>query len=104
MRYRRFATDFRYEERGNLWMDTLTGGFTDEKIDLGQTSQIFSVCGLQDVRIRPVVEGHYQVELLEGRSPRVGTATPSPTATTTAKMAIFWPVSQVGSLVFMVGS
>ena len=104
MRYRRFATDFRYEERGNLWMDTLTGGFTDEKIDLVQTSQIFSVCRLPDVRIRPVVEGHYQVELLEGRSPRVGTATPSPTATTTARMAIFWPFSQVGSLIFMVGS
>ena len=38
IRYRRFASDFPYKERGNLWTDTLTGSFTDEKMYVVQTS------------------------------------------------------------------
>lgn len=38
LRYRRFATDFPYRERGNLWTDTLTGSFTDEKMYVVQTN------------------------------------------------------------------
>lgn len=37
LRYRRFATDFSLRERGNIWTDTLTGNFTDEKIYVVQT-------------------------------------------------------------------
>ena len=37
--YRRFASDFPYMERGNLWTDTGTGGFTDEKIYVVQTNR-----------------------------------------------------------------
>ncbi len=92
LQYRRFASDFPYKERGNLWTDTLTGSFTDEKTYVVQTnprvversllmtsepgdlvmgdllrnlrsSQIFSVCGLPDVRIRQTEDHEYQVEL-----------------------------------------
>ena len=92
LRFRRFASDFPYKERGNLWTDTLTGSFTDEKTYVVQTnprvvercllmtsdpgdlvmgdllrnlrsSQIFSVCGLPDVRIRQTEDHDYQVEL-----------------------------------------
>ena len=38
IRYRRFASDFPYKERGNLWTDTLTGSFTDEKMYVVQTN------------------------------------------------------------------
>ena len=38
IRYRRFASDFAYKERGNLWTDTLTGSFTDEKLYVVQTN------------------------------------------------------------------
>ena len=38
LRYRRFATDFPYRERGNLWTDTLTGSFTEEKRYVVQTN------------------------------------------------------------------
>ena len=38
IQYRRFATDFPYRERGNLWTDTLTGSFTDEKLYIVQTN------------------------------------------------------------------
>ena len=38
IRFRRFASDFPYKERGNLWTDTLTGSFTDEKIYVVQTN------------------------------------------------------------------
>ena len=38
IQYRRFASDFPYKERGNLWTDTLTGSFTDEKMYVVQTS------------------------------------------------------------------
>ena len=38
IQYRRFATDFPYKERGNLWTDTLTGSFTDEKMYVVQTN------------------------------------------------------------------
>ena len=38
LRYRRFASDFPYKERGNLWTDTLTGSFTDEKLYVVQTN------------------------------------------------------------------
>lgn len=38
IRYRRFATDFAFQEIGNIWTDTLTGNFTDEKIYVVQTN------------------------------------------------------------------
>ena len=38
LRYRRFASDFPYKERGNLWTDTLTGSFTEEKTYVVQTN------------------------------------------------------------------
>ena len=38
LRYRRFASDFPYKERGNLWTDTLTGSFTDAKMYVVQTN------------------------------------------------------------------
>ena len=38
IRYRRFATDFPFKERGNLWTDTLTGSFTGEKTYVVQTN------------------------------------------------------------------
>ena len=38
LQYRRFASDFPYKERGNLWTDTLTGSFTDEKTCVVQTN------------------------------------------------------------------
>ena len=38
LRYRRFASDFPYKERGNLWTDTLTGSFTGEKMYVVQTN------------------------------------------------------------------
>ncbi len=38
LRYRRFASDFPYKERGNLWTDTLTGNVTEEKTYVVQTN------------------------------------------------------------------
>ncbi len=38
IQYRRFADDFPYEEIGNIWTDTRTGSFTDEKIYVVQTN------------------------------------------------------------------
>ena len=38
IRYRRFASDFPYRERGNIWSDTLTGSFTEEKLYVVQTN------------------------------------------------------------------
>ena len=38
IRYRRFNGDFPYQERGNIWTDTITGNFTDEKIYAVQTN------------------------------------------------------------------
>ncbi len=38
LRYRRFASDFPYKERSNLWTDTLTGSFTNEKMYVVQTN------------------------------------------------------------------
>ena len=38
IRYRRFAADFPYRERGNIWTDTTTGTYTDEKMYVVQTS------------------------------------------------------------------
>ena len=38
IRYRRFATDFPYQEIGNIWTDTSTGSFTEEKIYAVQTN------------------------------------------------------------------
>ena len=38
IRYRRFADDFQYQEIGNIWTDTLTGNFTDDKIYVVQTN------------------------------------------------------------------
>lgn len=37
LRYRRFADDFPYQQLGNIWTDTLTGSFTDEKLYVVQT-------------------------------------------------------------------
>ncbi len=38
LRYRRFAEDFPFQERGNIWTDTLTGNFTEEKLYVVQTN------------------------------------------------------------------
>ena len=38
LQYRRFPSDFPYKARGNLWTDTLTGSFTDEKTYVVQTN------------------------------------------------------------------
>ncbi len=38
LQYRRFPSDFPYKTRGNLWTDTLTGSFTDEKTYVVQTN------------------------------------------------------------------
>lgn len=38
LRYRRFADDFPYQELGNIWTDTITGSFTDEKLYVVQTN------------------------------------------------------------------
>ncbi len=37
IRFRRFSDDFPFRERGNVWTDTLTGNFTEEKIFVVQT-------------------------------------------------------------------
>ena len=47
IRYRRFHEDFPYQERGNIWTDTITGNFTDEKIYAVQTnSKVIERCVL----------------------------------------------------------
>jgi adenine-specific DNA-methyltransferase len=38
IQYRRYATDFPYEAIGNIWTDTITGSFTDDKIYAVQTN------------------------------------------------------------------
>ncbi len=38
VRYRRFHDDFPFQERGNIWTDTITGSFTDAKIYAVQTN------------------------------------------------------------------
>ncbi len=38
IQYRRFATDFPYRARGNVWTDTATGSFTDDKLYVVQTN------------------------------------------------------------------
>jgi len=38
IRYRRFSNDFPFQEVGNIWTDTLTGSFTDEKQYVVQTN------------------------------------------------------------------
>jgi adenine-specific DNA-methyltransferase len=38
IQYRRFADDFPFQERGNIWTDTRTGSFTDEKLYAVQTN------------------------------------------------------------------
>ncbi|HEX5593863.1 MAG TPA: site-specific DNA-methyltransferase [Solirubrobacterales bacterium] len=38
IQYRRFFDDFPYRKRGNLWTDTGTGNFTDEKVYVVQTN------------------------------------------------------------------
>ena len=38
LQYRRFASDFPFKERGNIWTDTQTGSFTDEKLYVVQTN------------------------------------------------------------------
>ena len=45
IRYRRFAEDFPYAKRGNIWTDTQTGNFTDSKIYVVQTnSKVIERC------------------------------------------------------------
>ena len=38
IQYRRFESDFPFEEIGNIWTDTQTGNFTDEKVYVVQTN------------------------------------------------------------------
>lgn len=38
LQYRRFADDFPFKEIGNIWTDTRTGNFTDEKVYVVQTA------------------------------------------------------------------
>ena len=38
LRFRRFADDFPYAAHGNMWTDTLTGNFTDDKVYVVQTN------------------------------------------------------------------
>lgn len=45
LQYRRFADDFPFKERGNIWTDTRTGNFTDEKVYAVQTaSKVIERC------------------------------------------------------------
>ena len=37
IRYRRFADDFPFQQLGNIWTDTITGNFTDDKVYVVQT-------------------------------------------------------------------
>ncbi|TBC02106.1 site-specific DNA-methyltransferase [Rhizobium ruizarguesonis] len=37
IRYRRFSDDFPFQQLGNLWTDTITGNFTDDKVYVVQT-------------------------------------------------------------------
>jgi adenine-specific DNA-methyltransferase len=37
IRYRRFSDDFPFQQIGNMWTDTITGNFTDEKVYVVQT-------------------------------------------------------------------
>ncbi|QOZ36994.1 site-specific DNA-methyltransferase [Bradyrhizobium sp. CCBAU 53421] len=37
IRYRRFADDFPFQQTGNIWTDTITGNFTDDKVYVVQT-------------------------------------------------------------------
>jgi adenine-specific DNA-methyltransferase len=39
IRYRRFHTDFPFQEIGNIWTDTITGNFTDKKLYVVQTNR-----------------------------------------------------------------
>ncbi len=38
IQYRRFASDFPYKERGNIWTDTTTGTYTERKMYVVQTN------------------------------------------------------------------
>ncbi|HOD08317.1 MAG TPA: site-specific DNA-methyltransferase [Myxococcota bacterium] len=45
LRYRRFPEDFPFEEIGNVWTDTRTGNFTDDKVYVVQTgSKVIQRC------------------------------------------------------------
>src|SRR6202034_1766838 len=37
IRYRRFSDDFPFQQVGNMWTDTITGNFTDDKVYVVQT-------------------------------------------------------------------
>jgi adenine-specific DNA-methyltransferase len=37
LRYRRYADDFPFQQTGNIWTDTITGNFTDDKVYVVQT-------------------------------------------------------------------
>lgn len=37
IRYRRYADDFPFQQMGNIWTDTITGNFTDDKVYVVQT-------------------------------------------------------------------
>jgi adenine-specific DNA-methyltransferase len=38
LRYRRFHSDFPFQQLGNIWTDTITGNFTDEKLYVVRTN------------------------------------------------------------------
>ena len=45
IRYRRLVDDFAYTVRGNMWTDTITGSFTEEKVYVVQTnSKVIERC------------------------------------------------------------
>lgn len=45
IRYRRFCDDFPFQQMGNIWTDTITGNFTDDKVYVVQTgSKVIERC------------------------------------------------------------
>jgi adenine-specific DNA-methyltransferase len=51
LQYRRFASDFGFAEIGNVWTDTRTGNFTDDKLYVVQTSsKVIERCILMATR------------------------------------------------------
>lgn len=45
IRYRRFCNDFPFQQMGNIWTDTITGNFTDDKVYVVQTgSKVIERC------------------------------------------------------------
>lgn len=45
IRYRRYSDDFPFQQMGNIWTDTITGNFTDDKVYVVQTgSKVIERC------------------------------------------------------------